>query len=153
MLFAWLIAGPMTRRLDALAAQVRMARGNPGARLTAHAGSADEIAELGTAFNDLLDAAEKREQQNRLLALAVDQANEAVLLADTEGRLTRWNRGAEQMFGWSAAEALGRTVRELHAPMISEASCTPTASAGVPTRPSSSRRGGSTSRAVSSTSR
>ena len=37
----------------------------------------------------------------------VEQASEAVILADPEGTIRLWNRGAENLFGYSAAEALG----------------------------------------------
>jgi PAS domain S-box-containing protein len=37
----------------------------------------------------------------------VEQAAEAVILADPEGTIRLWNRGAENLFGYSAAEALG----------------------------------------------
>jgi len=46
----------------------------------------------------------------------------AVICADTEGRVTHWNAGAERLFGWTAEEVLGRdmavivpeTMREAH---------------------------------------
>jgi PAS domain S-box-containing protein len=34
----------------------------------------------------------------------------AVVLADTEGRITAWNDGAERLFGHVARDALGRTL-------------------------------------------
>lgn len=40
----------------------------------------------------------------------VDQAPDAVLLADREGKIRLWNRGAELLFGYSAAEALGESL-------------------------------------------
>ncbi|MGH8935798.1 MAG: PAS domain S-box protein [Acidimicrobiia bacterium] len=37
----------------------------------------------------------------------------AVLATDTTGTITHWNRYAEALFGWSAAEAIGRKIREV----------------------------------------
>lgn len=38
----------------------------------------------------------------------VEQAPEAVIFADRDGVVRLWNRGAETIFGFTAAEALGR---------------------------------------------
>jgi PAS domain S-box-containing protein len=37
-----------------------------------------------------------------------DAAMDAIVSADSEGRLRSWNRGAERMFGWRADEVIGR---------------------------------------------
>src|SRR3954454_661204 len=43
---------------------------------------------------------------NALLASASD----AIIATDREGRITFWNPGAERIFGFSAAEAVGRSL-------------------------------------------
>ena len=43
-----------------------------------------------------------------LLKQLVTNAPDAVLIADTKGIITFWNRGAEQMFGYAATEAVGQ---------------------------------------------
>ena len=40
----------------------------------------------------------------------VEQATEAVIFADTAGVIRIWNRGAELIFGFTAAEALGASL-------------------------------------------
>ncbi len=40
----------------------------------------------------------------------IDQAPDAVLYADREGIIRLWNRGAELLFGYSAAEAPGQSL-------------------------------------------
>ncbi|WP_242347083.1 PAS domain-containing protein [Anaeromyxobacter terrae] len=45
-----------------------------------------------------------------LAARIVEETGDAVLFADRDGVLRLWNRGAERMFGWSAAEALGQSM-------------------------------------------
>src|SRR5262245_49368924 len=42
--------------------------------------------------------------------LIVEQASEAVIFADRGGTIRLWNRGAERLFGHSAAEALGASL-------------------------------------------
>lgn len=40
----------------------------------------------------------------------VSDAADAILVADPEGRITVWNRGAERIFGFSEAEAIGQSL-------------------------------------------
>jgi PAS domain S-box-containing protein len=55
-------------------------------------------------------AARLLEEQSGLL---LDLTHDAVLVRDLDGRITYWNRGAEDLFGWTADEALGRVAHEL----------------------------------------
>jgi PAS domain S-box-containing protein len=43
----------------------------------------------------------------------LDLVREAVIETGPDFRVTGWNRGAQAIYGWTAAEALGREVREL----------------------------------------
>ena len=54
-------------------------------------------------------AARLSEERARLL----DLTHDAVIINDLEGQILYWNRGAEQLWGWSAEQALGRRVQEL----------------------------------------
>jgi PAS domain S-box-containing protein len=45
-----------------------------------------------------------------LAARIVDGASDAILAADREGRIRLWNRGAEEMFGFTADEVLGKSM-------------------------------------------
>jgi len=47
---------------------------------------------------------------DRLLAQLVNNAPEALLISDREGIIRFWNSGAEQMFGHTAAEAVGQSL-------------------------------------------
>jgi PAS domain S-box-containing protein len=40
----------------------------------------------------------------------VHQLADAVLVVDREGTITFWNRAAQRVFGWTAAEAVGRNL-------------------------------------------
>jgi PAS domain S-box-containing protein len=55
------------------------------------------------------DAALTLARQARLLELASD----AIFVRDMAGRITYWSRGAEALYGWSKAEALGNVSHEL----------------------------------------
>jgi PAS domain S-box-containing protein len=43
----------------------------------------------------------------------LDLANDAIVIADTTGKISYWNRGAERLYGWSREEANGADVHEL----------------------------------------
>ena len=48
--------------------------------------------------------------QDWLCRRLVEDSPDAIIFADREGRIRLWNRGAEAMFGFPAAEALGRSL-------------------------------------------
>jgi PAS domain S-box-containing protein len=47
---------------------------------------------------------------NEIYRSLVDQAPDAILYSDREGLIRLWNAGAERIFGYSAAEALGQSL-------------------------------------------
>jgi PAS domain-containing protein len=51
--------------------------------------------------------------EERFHARLLDAVQEAVIATDLAGRVIFWNCFAEQLYGWSAAEAMGRNVLEL----------------------------------------
>jgi len=46
-------------------------------------------------------------------AALLDLAQDAISAARLDGTITYWNRGAEELFGWSKPEALGKNINEL----------------------------------------
>lgn len=50
------------------------------------------------------------------LLLLSETALDAVVVIDTEGAVLGWNRVAEQIFGWSETEALGRSMTDMIVP-------------------------------------
>jgi PAS domain S-box-containing protein len=55
-------------------------------------------------------------EPDALAARIVAESGDAILFADREGVVRLWNRAAEEMFGWTAAEMVGRSMD----PMIPE---------------------------------
>jgi two-component system CheB/CheR fusion protein len=49
---------------------------------------------------------------NRLATVVID-SNDAVTVQGLDGNIVAWNKGAEQMYGWSEAEALEMNIRQL----------------------------------------
>jgi PAS domain S-box-containing protein len=47
------------------------------------------------------------------MAVGADDVPAAVVGVDLDSRVLLWNRGAERLYGWSAQEATGQSVREL----------------------------------------
>jgi PAS domain S-box-containing protein len=45
-----------------------------------------------------------------------EQNPDAIIVADSEGTILRWNPAAERIFGYTAAQAQGRTLGELVVP-------------------------------------
>ncbi|HET9013644.1 MAG TPA: ATP-binding protein, partial [Gemmatimonadaceae bacterium] len=56
---------------------------------------------------------QRTDAQVREQAALPDIAHEAILVKDMQGRIIFWNKGAERIYGWTAAEALGRDAVEL----------------------------------------
>jgi len=62
-----------------------------------------------------IDVSERRlaEEKIREQAELIDQARDAILVCTPEWKITFWNRGAETIYGWSRAEALGKNTHDL----------------------------------------
>ena len=56
------------------------------------------------------------EARSRLLAAVVEQSSEAIMIKDLDNVVLSWNAGAERIYGWSQAEAVGRNATLLVRP-------------------------------------
>ena len=72
---------------------------------------------LGTAviLHDVTELRQASRTQNRLAAI-VDSSNDAIVSKTLDSIVLSWNRGAEQVFGYSAAEMIGRRITILFPP-------------------------------------
>ncbi len=56
------------------------------------------------------------ERRVRELVELLDKARDGIVVSELDGRVTFWNRGAERISGWTAADARGRRIEELFGP-------------------------------------
>lgn len=69
------------------------------------------VAYVGT----VKDMTERKRQQRELAfqARLIDRLQAAVIATDEDGVITLWNRGAEDLYGWSASDVIGVDVRNV----------------------------------------
>lgn len=72
-------------------------------------GDTYRIAGIAEDITEQRVAAERIREQAALL----DQTRDAVLVVDLENKILYWNKAAERVYGWTAAEVIGRTARDL----------------------------------------
>ncbi|AMV19224.1 Virulence sensor protein BvgS precursor [Planctomyces sp. SH-PL14] len=95
----WLIAHDEDRRFD-----------REDARLLASLGRF-----AGSAFQ-ILRSIDALEPSNQRLAAIVEGSDDAIVSKDLNGIIESWNAGAEQLFGYPASEAVGRSITMLIPP-------------------------------------
>jgi PAS domain S-box-containing protein len=105
------IANPIIQMKDAA---LKIGLGELDTRITIE--SDDEVGILAQAFNQMVadlaktqEALRQSEEQSRLI---IETASDAFVGIDGQGLITNWNHQAEQVFGWSREEAIGRRLYE-----------------------------------------
>jgi PAS domain S-box-containing protein len=63
-------------------------------------------------FRDITER-KRAEKKLRFQAHLLDSIGQSVVVTDTAGLIEYWNRAAEQLFGWSAEEVIGRNIIEV----------------------------------------
>jgi two-component system cell cycle sensor histidine kinase/response regulator CckA len=67
---------------------------------------------LAVYFRDITESRRVEERVAEQAAL-LDNAHDAIIVRDATHRITYWNKAAERLYGWSAAEARGQLMPEL----------------------------------------
>jgi two-component system sensor kinase FixL len=60
-----------------------------------------------------LEELRRAEEASRQQAALLDLTHDTVFVRDTRDVITFWNRGAQELYGWTAAEAVGRITHDL----------------------------------------
>ncbi len=75
----------------------------------------DESGTVSGYIGTMMDITERRaaEQKIQEQAALLNIATDAIIVRDLDDRIQFWNRGAESIYGWTAAEAVGHKTMEL----------------------------------------
>ncbi|MEX2572385.1 MAG: PAS domain S-box protein [Gemmatimonadota bacterium] len=79
--------------------------GSPGGRITAGV----DVTSLRRAE----EASRQLAERMRFQAEMLEAVGQAVIATDVEGRITYWNHAAEELYGWSRDEAIGKSILEV----------------------------------------
>jgi PAS domain S-box-containing protein len=96
-----------------------------GARLAIRCSSSpvrDNDGEIVAAVLAMTDVTEHKHQEERLAYLAgmLEHTEDGIVAIDERYLITVWNKGAERLYGWQAAEVVGRHANEVARTSLSE---------------------------------
>ena len=82
----------------------------------------DGHGEIVAAVLTMTDITERTRQEERLTYMAglLDNTEDGVVAMDERYLLTVWNKGAERLYGWNAAEVVGRHVNDVAVTSLGE---------------------------------
>ncbi|MGI0493657.1 CBS domain-containing protein [Alkalinema pantanalense CENA528] len=71
------------------------------------------LTEMNLRLQQEINDRQQAEQKIREQAALLDIANDAIFVRDLDARILYWNKGAERVYGWSQAEAIGKNANHL----------------------------------------
>ncbi len=85
----------------------------------------DESGALTGAINTLVDITERKhaERVSQQLVSIIECSQDAIVSTNLEGIITSWNRGAEELFGYTGREILGKSIAILLPPNCPDEEC------------------------------
>jgi diguanylate cyclase (GGDEF)-like protein/PAS domain S-box-containing protein len=127
---AWMLSGRIIRPLRQLERDAATLASGELSHRTSIEG-ASEFGRLGEAFNRMASSMERRraarieriddlQRAKNTLDAVIDASPIAIVCSDLDRRLIVWNRAAEDMYGYTEAEVLGRQVRVVPPERIDE---------------------------------
>lgn len=110
----WMLGRALSPVGTVLRAIRRMEQGDLSARLPEF--RQPEFDQIAHNLNRMAEALELGTEENRRLALIVKQTGDAIMIHDMSGNISFWNPAAEDLFGYPAAEIVGRSATLLVPP-------------------------------------
>ena len=81
----------------------------------------DQLRHLSGSFKKQSSGMEKRDATIQDYARILNQVHDAIATIDPKGYIVTWNQSAEELYGYTAAEAIGRQIDKLVVPEDSQA--------------------------------
>jgi diguanylate cyclase (GGDEF)-like protein/PAS domain S-box-containing protein len=111
---AWMLSGRIVGPLRQLERDALAIAGGDLAHRSA-VKSGDEVGHLADAFNRMAESVEHRQfetqESKNTLAAVIDASPVGIVCSDLDRRIALWNRAAEKLYGYTAAEAIGTSVQ------------------------------------------
>ncbi|VVB84658.1 Methyl sulfide methyltransferase-associated sensor [uncultured archaeon] len=74
---------------------------------------ASRLKEANTSLREEIKERKRAEEKIKEQAALLDKARDAIAVRDLEHRLIYWNKGAQQMYGWTSEEVMGKNANDL----------------------------------------
>ncbi|MFL9610613.1 PAS domain S-box protein [Methylobacillus sp. Pita2] len=113
-LIYWMLGRWLRPANDILKAISAVEQGNLDVRLPKF--KVPEFSRIAQNFNLMGESLRERTEENRRLALIVQQSADAIMIHDLNGNISFWNPAAQRMFGYAPADIIGRSAELLMPP-------------------------------------